>query len=283
MRRLFVFGLGYVATEIVRQWQILGFDVVGTHRALKNTATVKHFAFADDTLLDSDGLQALENADAVLICIPPSGVMVDPVYRYYSRVIASSAKLRWLGYLSTTAVYGDHHCNWVSEETQINPQTDRAKARVMAEQQWLNMFPVPAHIFRLSGIYGPGKSALARAENNAPVIVKPVHVFNRIHVADIAMALITSIINPTPGEIYNLSDDLPAAGDEVLNYAYELLGKNAPETLAYQDVDFSEMAQEFYSECKRVNADKIKKMLGIEWQYPDYKTGLRAEYNSQNK
>lgn len=277
--RLFIFGLGYVATELVRQWQKLGFEVTGTHRELKPDEPIPHFAFSDQVLLDADGLAALENAEAVLITIPPSGMMVDPVYRFYARVLSESRHLKWLGYLSTTGVYGDHHGNWVSEETPVNPQTPRSQARVLAEQQWGKMRGMPVHIFRLSGIYGPGKSALQRAEKDAPIIHKPAHVFNRIHVADIVMALITSMFNPTPHQIYNLSDDLPAAGDEVLRFAYELIGKTPPEAVLYRDVDFSEMAKEFYSECKRVNADKIKSALGLSWQYPDYKTGLQAEHD----
>jgi len=272
-----------VASELARRCQILGLDVIGTHQEIKQDEPIPHFVFSEKTLLNADGLAALENADAILISIPPSGIMIDPAYRFYSRVIAASKNLKWLGYLSTSGVYGDHHCNWVTEETPVNPQTDKARARVLAEQQWLSLMAVPTHIFRLSGIYGPGKSALTRAQNNAPVIIKPVHVFNRIHVADIAMALITSIFNPTPGQIYNISDDKPAAGDEVLNFAYELLGKAPPAPVAYRDVDLSEMAREFYSECKRVNADKIKKVLGIEWQYPDYKAGLIAEKQSIGK
>lgn len=280
--KLFIFGLGNVAQEIVRQWQVLGFQVTGTHREIKDNEPLPHFAFNETTLLNHEGLEALENSDAVLICIPPSEMMIDPVHRFYSRVLSSSKKLQWLGYLSTTGVYGDHHCNWVTEETPPTPQTDRGVARVLAENQWLSMPSIPTHIFRLSGIYGFGKSAIARAENNAPIIHKPVHLFNRIHVADIAQALIASIFNPTPQQIYNLSDDLPAPGDEVLTFAYELLGKTPPEPVAYKDVDLSEMAREFYSECKRVNADKIKQVLGIQWRYPDYKAGLNAEV-SQNK
>lgn len=275
--KLFCFGLGYVASEVIRQWRVLGFEVFGTHRQFQENETIPHAAFSEKILLDADGLAALEDAEAILIAIPPSGMMIDPVHRYYSRVIAASRHLKWLGYLSTTGVYGDHHGNWVSEETPVNPQTTRAQARVMAERQWLNTPNVPTHIFRLSGIYGPGRSALQRARQDAPIIRKAAHVFNRIHVTDIAMALVTSMHNPTPHNIYNLADDQPAPGDEVLRYAYELLGKTPPEPVPFRDVDLSPEAKEFYSESKRVNAEKIKKTLGIAWQYPSYREGLSAE------
>lgn len=273
---LFIFGLGYVGTHLAQQAIALGWNVVGTNRTEKDDSVCPSFLFSEERLLDTDGLEALEKADAVLSTIPPSGMMIDPAHRFYARVLRASQRLRWLGYLSTTAVYGDHHCNWVSEETPVMPQTDRAKARVVAEHQWLETNQ-SAHIFRLAGIYGPGKSAIDRAMNDAPIIEKLVHVFNRIHVEDIVQALLASIQNPTPQEIYNLSDDLPAAGDEVLRYAYQQLGKVPPEAVAFHDVDLSPMAAEFYAECKRVNADKIKQRLGIEWLYPDYKIGLASK------
>ncbi len=274
--KIFIFGLGYVAQHFAVQAKTLGWTISGTHRQTGEYSEPNVFEFSETRLLDSEGLAALEQADAVLISIPPSGEMIDPVHRYYSRILASSHNLKWLGYLSTVGVYGEHHCNWVTEETDVAPQSPRTQARVQAEINWLKMMSVPTHIFRLAGIYGPGKSALDRARAGAPIIHKPVHVFNRIHVEDIVQALIASIQHPTPRQIYNLSDDLPAPGDEVLGFAYEQLELDVPEAVPFSAVDVSPMAAEFYQNCKRVNADKIKKSLNLKWIYPTYREGLAA-------
>jgi nucleoside-diphosphate-sugar epimerase len=270
MSSLFCFGQGYAAEFIAREFQLHGYEVYGTHR----TKRPNSFTFSANEKLDAVGLEKLSQASAVLISIPPDE-QGDPVYREYAKILAQSKNLKWLGYFSTTAVYGETEGRWVDEETPLNPQHQRALNRVLAERQWLGT-ELPAHIFRLSGIYGPGRSAIDRAQKNAMVITKPSHVFNRIHVADIARAVITSILNPTPQEIYNLSDDLPAGGDKVLQYAYELLGMTPPAPIPYNHVDLSPMAAEFYTESKRVRADKIKQYLEIEWLYPDYKVGLES-------
>jgi nucleoside-diphosphate-sugar epimerase len=267
---LFCFGQGYAAEFIVREFQLHGYEVYGTHR----TKRPNSFMFSANENLDAVGIEKLLQSSAVLISIPPDGDG-DPVFRAYAEILAQSENLKWLGYFSTTAVYGETEGKWVDEETPVNPLHARARNRVKAERQWLGT-ELPVHIFRLSGIYGPGRSAIDRAQKNAIVITKPSHVFNRIHVADIAHAIIKSIINPTPHEIYNLSDDLPIGGDKVLSYAYELLGMVPPAPIPYDHVDLSPTAAEFYTESKRVRADKIKQYLEIEWLYPDYKSGLRG-------
>jgi hypothetical protein len=265
MNNLFCFGLGYTAQFIAAK--LHDWEITGTHRD-------KDIIYSSIQKLNDEALQKLLQADAVLVSIPPDE-NGDPVFHDYAEILRQSKNLKWLGVFSTTGVYGDAGGAWVDETTPVNPQNAREKNRVLAEQQWLST-NLPVHIFRLSGIYGPARSALDRAKQNAPIIEKSGHIFNRIHVADIAQAVVASIQHPTPHEIYNLSDDLPAGGDEVLRYAYELLGMSPPDVMLFEQAELSSVAKEFYAANKRVNAEKIKQHLEFDWLYPNYPLGLKS-------
>jgi nucleoside-diphosphate-sugar epimerase len=283
MARLFCFGLGYSAKALVNRlvggWSFaasLRPAAPGERRDLPKN--VRFFDFGADGLKDPDA--ALSGVTHILVSIPPDGEG-DPVLRHHRNQIAACKDLVWIGYLSTTSVYGDHNGAWVDEETPPKPNLERARRRLAAEEAWLVLGQeagVPAQIFRLAGIYGPGgRSALYQAASGqAKCIEKPGQVFGRIHVADIAAVLKASIERPRNGAIYNVSDDLPAPPAEVVRYACGLLGVAPPPAVRFEEAELSEMARTFYADNKRVRNDLIKQELGVCLKYPDYKAGLAA-------
>ena len=182
----------------------------------------------------------------------------------------------WLGYLSTTGVYGGHGGDWVDETTPPRPSQPRSIERLAAERAWQAM---GATVFRLPGIYGPGRSAIDRVKaGTARRIDKPGQVFSRVHVEDIAAAVLAAMTHPAPGAIYNVVDDLPASNSEVIAYACELLGLPVPPVLPWDEVapTMSAMARSFYAENRRVRNDRLKRELGVALRYPTYREGLRA-------
>ena len=188
--------------------------------------------------------------------------------------------LAWLGYLSTTGVYGDRGGGWVDETSRLQPTGDRGRRRVAAEQGWLDLWNrrgVPVHIFRLAAIYGPGRSAFdALRAGTARRICKPGQVFSRIHVEDLANVLIASMERPRPGAVYNVCDDDPAPPAAVVGYAAELLGIEPPPLVPIEAAGLSPMARSFYDDNKRVANGLIKTELGVTLRYPDYRAGLAA-------
>ena len=181
-----------------------------------------------------------------------------------------------MGYLSTTGVYGDHAGGWVDEATPLTPGTDRGRQRVVAEGEWQSL-GLPLHIFRLAGIYGPGRGPFEKVrDGTARRIIKPGQVFSRVHVDDIAQVLAASINRPAPGAIYNVCDDDPAPPQDVIGHAATLLGLPLPPAIDHESAVMTPMARSFYAESKRVRNDKIKTDLGIKLFYPDYRVGLAA-------
>lgn len=202
----------------------------------------------------------------------------DPVLaRLRDEIAAVAPDLAWVGYLSTTAVYGDRRGDWVDETTPIAPTSERGTWRAEAEAQWQRVPDLPLHIFRLAGIYGPGRGPFAKLmAGKARRIVKPGQVFSRIHVDDIAQALLASIDAPNPGAIYNLCDDDPAPPQDVLGHAAELLGLPVPAEVPFDEAGMTPMARSFYGENKRVRNQRIKDELGVQLLYPSYREGLCA-------
>jgi nucleoside-diphosphate-sugar epimerase len=264
---VFIFGFGYAAGALARQT-----PCVGTRRIGSDTPPFYAWDGRAGTLSPA-ALGALRDADAVLVTVPPSADG-DPVFRAYGGVIAQKKNLRWLGYISSTGVYGDADGAWVDEETPAIPDNDAGRHRLVAEKQWLSLFDCPVHIFRASGIYGPGRGPLERAAAGAPIITKTGHVMNRIHVDDMATVLCASLAAPAPGTIYNLADDEPAASSVVLQAAYEKLGRVPPVPVAYESADLTPMARGFFAGCKRIRNDKIKKQLGVTLRYPTWRAAL---------
>ena len=269
-KTLFVFGFGYSARALAAELPS-DFTVIGTSREA-----------GPDVIQwpGGDISQALSQATHLLISAGPDG-NGDPILRHVRDEISALApQLDWVGYLSTTGVYGDHQGGWVDEGTPLAPSTRRGKLRVQAEADWQALAEeagLPLHIFRLAGIYGPGRGPFSKVrKGTARRIIKKDQVFSRIHVADIALVLAASIAQPNPGGIYNLCDDNAAPPEDVLAYAAELLGLPVPPAIDFETAEMTPMARSFYSESKRVRNDRIKDELGIELRYPTYQDGLKA-------
>jgi len=257
MSRLFVFGLGYTANALAARLAAAGWQVVGTSRD-GGRGTI---AFDDEAAVRAE----IARASHILSSVPPA-VEVDPVLDRYGAPIEASKV--WLGYLSSTGVYGDTGGAWVDETAPVGG--GRRGARAAADAAWLAM---GARVFRLPGIYGPGRSALERvAENRAHLIDRPGQIFSRVHVDDIVTGVIAGFDAP-PGA-YNLADDVPASQNDVVAFAAGLLGRDPPPFMALDAL--SPAARAFYAENRRVANGKAKRVLGWAPLYPDYRAGLRA-------
>lgn len=281
--KLFCFGLGFTAHHLARRLRHEGWTVAGTCRsedkrqAMLAEGITAHLFDRQRAL--SDAATALRDVTHVVDSIPPDDTG-DPVLDLHLRELQNLESLRWIGYLSTTGVYGDRGGDWVDENSPRKPTLDRSRRRTSAEDSWLTLWErdgLPVHIFRLAGIYGPGRSAIDSVRGGtAKRVVKPGQVFSRIHVDDIASVLIASMAHPNPGAAYNVCDDNPAPPDEVIAHAAELLGVEPPPAVPYEKAEMSEMARSFYADNKRVRNNRIKEELGVSLKYPDYRAGLQA-------
>lgn len=279
---LFCFGLGYSATWLARELAGQGWRVSGTHRPGDGgNGAFETFAFDRTTpLADFDA--AFETVTHVLVSVPPDAAG-DPVLDVHGDDLARHAgHIQWLGYLSTVGVYGDTGGKPVSETSRLLPTQERSRFRGLAETRWQNLAArtqLPLHVFRLAGIYGPGRSPLDKVRaGRAQRIAKPGHLFSRIHVADIAEVLKASMARPNPGGVYNVCDDDPAEPSDVIKYACELLGAPVPDEIPFEDAlaTMGAMQQTFWADNRLVMNDKIKDELGVKLNYPDYKSGLQA-------
>ena len=283
--RLFVFGLGYSADALIRCPHAAWSRVAGTVRREEKAEALRKGGIAAYALSDgsvpADLAAEIRLADAILVSAPPSAEG-DPILDRFSGLIATAPNAAWIGYLSTTGVYGDHGGAWVDETAPATPQSRSSELRHAAERAWLVLGAESAkavQILRLTGIYGPGRNAFVNlAQGTARRIVKPGQVFNRIHVADIAATLLASLRKPRPGAIYNVSDDEPAPPQDVVTFAADLAGVPPPPEISFESAEMSPMARSFYAENKRVANRLIKQELGVELLYPTYREGLRALY-----
>ncbi len=263
--QLLVFGMGYSATHFAR----------ALRRAVPDAkiTAVRSKADAEALALDDPAVErAIAGASHILCSVPPAGEAgEDPVLARYGAALAG-ASARWIGYLSSTGVYGDKDGAWVDESAGLN---GRRAGRLASDLAWGALHPA-ARVFRLPGIYGPGRSALDRLRAG-PVarIDKPGHVISRIHVDDIAGALIASLGAGAPG-IYNIADDQPAPGEAVTAHAARLLGQAPPPLQPLASARLSEMGRQFYAECRRVANGKMKRELRYRLRYPEYASGLAA-------
>ncbi|MEM6480207.1 MAG: SDR family oxidoreductase [Pseudomonadota bacterium] len=282
MNCLLSFGHGYSAQALTRLLLPKGWQVIGTTRSAEKAARL--VGSGVETIVWPGGVStetlsdAMGRATHLLISAGPEGEGGDPVLaRLTPDITKMAGQLRWAGYLSTTGVYGDHKGAWVDESTPLNPATARGQLRVDAEAAWAAIAELPLHVFRLAGIYGPGRGPFAKVRSGtARRIIKPGQVFSRIHVADIAQVLAASIDRPNPGAIYNVCDNLPAPPEDVIGYAAELLGLPLPPATDFESADMTEMARSFYAESKRTDNRRLAEELGVELLYPDYKSGLEA-------
>ncbi len=279
--RLFCFGLGYTARVLAERLLVQGWRVAGTTRGDGEAESPARAGFEvypfDRARPLADPGAALAGTTHLLSSVPPDAEG-DPVIDCHGADIAALTGLAWAGYLSTTGVYGDRDGGWVDEDSTLEPTGERSRKRVAAETAWLALKSdhcVPVHVFRLAGIYGPGRNALATVKaGQAKRIDKPGQVFSRIHVGDIATVLEASMARPNPGRAYNVCDDDPAPPAEVIAYACGLLGLAPPPLVPFEQAELSSMARSFYRDNKRVSNRRIKRELGVELSYPDYRSGL---------
>ncbi|TDT73208.1 nucleoside-diphosphate-sugar epimerase [Litoreibacter halocynthiae] len=286
MPHLLSFGHGYSAQALTRILLDQGWTVTGTSRTREKVESLKQDGVQAVVWPSTDMDSHLATATHLLVSVGP-GESGDPVLNELRSQISKVAdKLDWVGYLSTTGVYGDHNGGWVDESTPLTPSTRRGKRRVEAEAAWQDLASetgLPLHIFRLAGIYGPGRGPFSKVRNGtARRIIKDGQVFSRIHVDDIAQVLEASIQRPNAGTVYNLCDDDAAPPQDVIGYAAKLLGMPLPEAIDFGSADLSPMARSFYAESKRVRNDRIKDELGVTLLYPDYRSGLQALLTAEN-
>jgi len=280
---LFVFGLGYSARALAADLMAQGWTVRGTTRSAEKQAElarqgIETAIFDGETPLADPAV--LDDVTHLLASVPP-GPDGDPVLRHHGDDLADRAEnMTWAGYLSSTGVYGDRGGDWVDETATRTPATERGQRRVAAEDGWCALWraaKLPVHLFRLAGIYGPGRNALETVRTGrARRIVKPGQVFSRTHVTDITAVLAASIAGPNPGAAYNVCDDDPAPPQDVILHACELLGVDPPPEIPFEEADLSDMARSFYAESKKVSNARIKAELGVRLAYPDYRAGLAA-------
>lgn len=281
--KLFVFGLGYSGKYIAERHLANGHDAIGTVRsrdkadALSSSGLTARVFGPDES--DSEIESDLKTTEALLISAPPSAEG-DPVLRAFAQHIAAAPNLRWIGYLSTVGVYGNHDGGWVDEETPVNPGNARSRHRAEAEQAWLAFGAandLPVHIFRLAGIYGPGQNQLVQlAKGTARRVIKPGQVFNRIHVEDIARAVQASMDRPRAGRIYNVTDNEPTPPQDVVTFAASLCNCEPPHEVDIEKAGLTDMGRSFYAENKRVRNHRLREELGVMLAYPTYREGLTA-------
>ncbi len=285
-RHLFAFGFGSTASVLASRLLGSGWRVSGTCRSPEKAAAVR-VQSVDPHLFDG-AVQldrgVLEGVTHILLSVPP-GADGDPVLRMMQdEIVSQRATLQWIGYLSTTGVYGDRAGGLVDETMEMAPTSDRGRRRQAAEEAWFALgreIGVPVQTFRLAGIYGPRRNQIVSLRTGrARRIVKPGHVFSRIHVEDIASVLEASIARPNAGAAYNVCDDEAAPPQDVVAFAAELIGMAPPLEVPFEDADLSPMARSFYAESKRVSNRRIKEELGVELRFPTYREGLRAVANA---
>ena len=278
---LLCFGLGYSALALARRLADAGWVVSGTCRTAEKKASLREAGFRAEFFDRHRPLPkaAFGGVTHVLISAPPDAAG-DPVLATHGNDIAMISGLFWVGYLSTTGVYGDRGGAWVDETAALAPTGERGRRRVAAENAWRGLWhnrSVPVHIFRLAAIYGPGRSAFdALRAGTAKRIDKPGQVFSRIHVEDLANVLIASMTRPRPRAVYNVCDDDPSPPEAVVAYAAALVGLPAPPLVPLATAALSPMARSFYDDNKRVANGLIKSELGVTLRYPNYRAGLAA-------
>jgi hypothetical protein len=283
VKHLLCFGFGFSAQALTR---LLRDECTVTEIEIKMTATSRSDeglelirAHGVNALRFGSGFQIPDDVTHLLVSAPPSE-SGDPVLQVCGEELcARASSLEWVGYLSTTGVYGDHQGAWVDEETALAPNTERGRKRVAAEAAWLDLHKrcgLPVHIFRLAGIYGSGRNVLENLrDGTAKRTIKPGQVFSRIHVEDIAGIVRASMARPHPGRAYNVADDEPCPPQDVVTYGAELLGMAPPPETPFEAASLSPMAKSFFADSKRVRNDRVKNELGYVFKFPDFRVGLK--------
>lgn len=292
-----ILGAGFSGSEIGKRLAQEGIPVWGTTRSYEKFDTLKNCNISpvlfDGMTANDDVLAALHDTSHLIVSIaPPRQENTDEPDAPVDSVLISLSdhamskimpKLEWIGYLSTVGVYGDHGGAWIDEGDKISPSSERSRQRVRAEAEWLSVgeaLKLPVGVFRLSGIYGPGRNALVSAhEGRSRRLVKKDQVFNRIHVGDIAQALTLAAQKKSKG-LFNITDDEPAPPQDVVAFAHELLGTTPPPEMDFETAELSPMARSFYGENKRVSNAKSKSELGMTYEWPNYRVALTRMFET---
>lgn len=275
----FIIGFGYTAEFLLKELLELDFQVIGTTRSPEKIGFFPHLNYE---LIDFSAFNIekyLKRATHILISIPPTEEKGDLILANFCDLIKKfSHQIQWLGYLSSTSVYGDHQGDWVNETSESISPRKQGLLRLDAEKAWLSLahdYRLPLHIFRLAGIYGPTRNALMRLfSGKKETIYKEGHYFSRIHVEDITAALIASIRRPDPLSIYNIADDEPAPSHIVDAYAASLLNMSPLSEIPFETAKLTPLQKEFYLHNRRVSNAKMKKDLLVKLKYPNYREGL---------
>ena len=289
-KHLFCFGLGFSGQALAKLALSKGWRVSGTVRSEEKAERLKKAGInalvldaAEATALSDPIRAALAETTHLLQSIGTAKAGNDPLLPLI-QPLAPSLQAQWAGYLSTTVVYGDWDGAWVDEMSEARSQSRRGLARLEAEAAW-NDLGLPLHVFRLAGIYGPGRNALETVrQGRARIIDKPGQVFSRIHVEDIASSVFASMEKPTAAvgqpEVFNVCDDLPCAPGEVIEHACAMLDAEPPTPMKLEDAGLSEMGKSFYADNKRVSNQKLKDVFGWQPAFPTYREGLAAIFAS---
>lgn len=284
MTMMLAVGLGYSARAIAEKLAAQGWQIAGTARGPETLEAVRAKGYEalpfDGASPSVELARALGDATHLLVSAAPDA-SGDPLLARHGDDIRAAKNLKWIGYLSTIGVYGDQQGAWIDETAVPLPKSDRSHWRLGAEQAWQDAasgLDIPLQIFRLAGIYGPGRNPLERMKAGRDrTVVKPGQVFNRIHVEDIAATIIAGIeAGAQSAGIFNVADDEPAAPEDVAAFAADLLGIDAPPLVPFDEAEMSPMAQSFYSETKRILNGRIKGDLGVALTYPTFREGLSA-------
>jgi nucleoside-diphosphate-sugar epimerase len=283
MSTLLAVGLGYSARAVAQRLKPSGWRIIGSARdgdGVRAIAASGYEGVGFDGHTPSPELsRSIHEATHLLVSAPPDAEG-DPLLRHHTGDLSRARHLAWIGYLSTVGVYGDHQGGLVDETTPPAPISRRSQWRLSAEQAWQDFAAsqgVALQIFRLAGIYGPGRNALERLlAGQERRILKPGQIFNRIHLADIAAVVEAGIRRLDRTGIFNVADDEPAPPQDVIAFAAELLGLEPPPLLRLDEAELSPMARSFYEESKRVRNGRIKADLGVTLAFPTYREGLRA-------
>lgn len=278
MNHILFFGFGFSAEALARRLDRNQWRISGTSRSAAGAAAISSRGY--DGVLFDDLAGIPESITHIVSSVPP-GPDGDPVLQRFGASLREAARhVAWAAYLSTTGVYGDHDGAWVDETTALTPNTERGWRRLRAEDAWFELHQthdLPLHVFRLAGIYGPGRNALQSVmDGSARRVIKPGQIFSRIHVDDIAGVLQASMAHPHPGTAYNVADDLPCPPQDVIAFAAGLLRRPVPPDLPFDAADMSPMARSFYADSKRVSNARVKTELRYRFRYPSYREGLTA-------
>lgn len=281
--RLFIFGLGFTGVRLARAMRVMGWDVAGTVTSQAKADMWANFGLEtwvfDGTAPSSALAQAVRHSSHIVSSVPPTkqwspadGGMPDPVLAHFAHTLESAP---WTAYFSSTGVYGNAGNGWV-DETAADGRGS-IPGRAFADKYWRELAGTRPTIFRMPGIYGPGRSALERAERGTlSRVMKQDHVISRVHVDDIVQTVIAAIHQECRGEVFNVSDEQPAPRWEMENYACDMLGITPPPLIDYETADIAPQARRFFQQSRKISNKKIKSVLGIQLMYPTYKEGLQG-------